>query len=90
MIKFPRVHIATSVQNRILNLRDELNSSAAAPQAATPVPPPDVPDPALAGAVIDAQVSTPPPANVPPLEAQEPAADELGGMVARGDDLISV
>lgn len=41
-IKFPKVHIATSVVNRILNIADGLPDSGS---QASPVPPvPDVPD----------------------------------------------
>lgn len=90
MIKFPSVHIATSVQNRILNVRDELEGHGAQPkQPPAPVPPPVLPDTELPGAIIDAKVNEPPPANVPPLETQEPPTDELAARIARGDNLIS-
>lgn len=90
MIKFPRVHIAKSVVNRILNARDELEGSMQPAGAGLELPPPNVPDPTLAGAVIDEKVHTPPPENVPPLETPaEPPSDELAGMLARGDDLIT-
>jgi len=91
VIKFPRVHIAESVQNRILNANAEieLGRMMAAPPP-PPVPPPDLPDTTLPSALIDAKVATPVPADVPPLEAPpEPPAGERAGMVARGDDLIS-
>ena len=91
MIKFPRVHIAESVQNRILNVNGEIELGRLQLQGPPPpVPPPNVPDPTLPGAVIDQKVMQPVPEDVPPLEAPaEPPADELAGMVARGDDLIS-
>jgi hypothetical protein len=90
MIKFPKVHIAASVLNRILNARDELNGSGPPAGGQSPQQPPVVPDPALMGAVIDQQIATPPPVELPPLEPPpEPAPDELAGIVARGDDLIS-
>lgn len=92
MIKFPRVHIAASVANRILNVRDELErgSKSSAGVAAADVPPPVVPDPTAAGEVLDARVNEPPPADVPPLETPaEPPPDELAGILARGDNLIS-
>lgn len=93
MIKFPKVHIAASVLNRILDVRDELERSSKADTGAgggpLPVPPPVVTDPAPLGAVLDVKANTPPPADVPPLETQEPAADELAGLLARGDNLIS-
>lgn len=56
MIKFPKVHIATSVVNRILNLRDEV-----AARAALASRDPQVPDPALAGDVLDAKLAQPTP-----------------------------
>lgn len=90
MIKFPRLHIATSVQNRILNVRDELEGGSRIPAAApSPVPPPVVPDPAPVGAVLDVKANTPPPDELPPLESEEPPADELAAKIARGDNLIS-
>lgn len=88
MIKFPRVHIAESVKNRILNTRDELNSSRAPAAAAPPAPPPSVPDPELEGAELDNNIAQPP-GELPPLETAEPGPDELAGAVARGDNLIS-
>lgn len=89
MIKFPRVHIAQSVVNRILNTRDELARSSQTPAVAAPTPPPAVPDPTLEGAELDNNLAQPPPADLPPLEATEPAPDALASAVARGDNLIS-
>lgn len=91
MIKFPRVHIAASVVNRILNTRDELEHSS--PSAGDgggtlEVPPPVVPDPVVAGAVLEAKVNQPPPEDVPELEPPAPENDELAGIIARGEDLI--
>lgn len=57
MIKFPKVHIAQSVVNRILNVRDEVDAHAAAKVSRDPA----VPDPAAAGAVIDAKLNAPTP-----------------------------
>lgn len=57
MIKFPKVHIAASVVNRILNVRDELGASA---PARAPVAP-NVPDPTAEGDVIDAKLNAPAP-----------------------------
>lgn len=60
MIKFPRVHIATSVTNRILDIADGIPA---------PTPPPDAtraplapgPSVAMQGAAIDAKLSQAPP-----------------------------
>lgn len=53
-IRFPRINIATSTVNRILNVADGIPS---------PVPsvvvPPALPDVALQGAQLDAQLQTP-------------------------------
>lgn len=87
MIKFPRVHVAESVVNRILNTRDELKAGRSPAPAPTPAPAPPVPDPTIPGAELDLELAQPPPANVPPLE-QDPESDELAGAVAAGDDLI--
>jgi hypothetical protein len=92
MIKFPRVHIAESVTSRILDVRDELErgSPLKAGGGALDVPPPVVPDPAPIGEAIDLKANLPPDPNVPPLEPPpEPPSDELAGIVARGDDLIT-
>lgn len=91
MIKFPRVHIAQSVVNRILNTRDELRRSAAGGEAGAPapVPPPNVPDPTLEGAELDNNLAEPPPAELPGLEPPAAEPNDLAGVVARGDDLIS-
>jgi hypothetical protein len=70
MIKFPRVHIAESVVNRILNLRDELQAPA---PAAVDSAPPAVPDPAGQGALIDAQLDMQP----PPVTADDPMAEQI-------------
>lgn len=57
MIKFPKVHIATSVVNRIMNLRDELN----APPAPKVSRAPSVPDPTLEGDALTAKLTEPTP-----------------------------
>jgi len=56
MIKFPRVHIATSVTNRILDIADGITPPTVAPNAASaPVAP--GPTVAMQGAAIDAKLS---------------------------------
>ena len=58
MIRFPKVHIAASVVNRILNVRDAID---ARPAARAPSSEPRVPDPTLEGAVIDEKLTEPTP-----------------------------
>lgn len=62
-MRFPRIHIATSVQNRILNMADSI-----APDA-SPQPAPLIPDASKTGAAIDAAVTTPPPVMAAPADA---------------------
>lgn len=83
-IRFPRMHIAESALNRILNLRDELAEETPPPAApAAPVAAPTAPDPALQGIELDAALAAP----TPPVDAPaEP--DPLVGTVARGTDLV--
>lgn len=66
MIKFPKVHIAQSVVNRILNVADDLDTERSAPTIDVPT----VPDPAMAGARLDQALSAPPPAIPPPDGAE--------------------
>jgi len=91
MIKFPKVHIAQSVVNRILETRDELRRTSAKSGggAPAPVPPPAVPDPSATGAALDVATGTPAaPASSPgdPAEgaidaalAGKPALDGITG-----------
>lgn len=87
MIKFPRIHVAESVVNRILNTRDELRAGARPAPAVVPAPAPNVPDPTLPGAELDLKLAQPPPANLPAVN-EDPESDELAGVLAAGDDLI--
>lgn len=85
MIKFPRVHIAESVANRILNLWDDLQDSQAIRDAAAAMPPaiPDVPGNAPTEGMMLSQAIQQPPAQ----ELQTP--EGIGpGVVARGEDLV--
>lgn len=74
MIKFPKLHIAQSVTNRILNVADELDDGEA--QEATSIVPPSLPDRDTAGDAIDVALATPPPeVSAPPELAMQ---DVLG------------
>lgn len=59
MIKFPKIHVATSVVNRILNVAEELESQRIRRQKASMPIAPNVPDPSLQGQQIDQALSTP-------------------------------
>ncbi len=74
MIRFPRFHIATSVVNHILNVRDQISSEAA------DQPAPDVPDTAQASARLDAALSQP----LSEMQAPEGADAALADSVASG------
>lgn len=59
-IRFPRMHIAESVANRLLNLADDMRTGGFIPPA-EPTPPPEVPGAtALEGAKLDQALGTPP------------------------------
>lgn len=53
MIPFPKIHIAQSVINRILNTMDDVGSMS------MPAIEPSVPDPTIEGAAIDEKVNAP-------------------------------
>lgn len=63
-IRFPKMHIAESVANRIMNLADDMRAGGFIPPGEqSPVP--DVPAmPALEGAKLDQALETPPPADM--------------------------
>lgn len=88
MIKFPKMHIAASVQNRILNVRDELLSErrAEAPERITP--PPSVPDaqPQSVG-IEEALAGETPGAAMPPLEPGADSAAAAGSVLEGGTAL---
>lgn len=74
-IKFPRMHIANSVVNRILNIADGIEESAPSVSVAPPV----VPDTVEAqSTVLDAALATPTPA-LPPIDQAPDAGATLGG-----------
>lgn len=68
MIKFPKVHIATSVMNRILNLHDEIETARAPASDRSPAL-----DPSGQGAVLDAALDTP----APPVTADDDTASAI-------------
>jgi hypothetical protein len=70
MIPFPKVHIAQSVINRIMNTLEETGPLS------MPVEQPAIPDPTAEGMAIEAQAATPP-APVAALPGNE-AATEAG------------
>lgn len=74
MIRFPKMHIAESVANRILNLADDMRAGGFMPPP-EPVPPPELPGaPTMEGAQLDQALATPPPADMaaPPELAVAP------------------
>ncbi len=75
-IRFPKMHIAESVANRILNLADDMRAGGFMPQPelAQPSMPDLPPSPTMEGAQLDAQLAAPPPAemSVPPELAALP------------------
>lgn len=74
-LRFPKMHIADSVVNRILNASDEIEVAVA------PAMPPSIPaDPAEQGAVIDEALQTP----VAPMPEQTPNP----GATVQGENLI--
>lgn len=77
MIKFPQLHIAESVTNRILNIADGLPDRGS--RASVPTPPPSVPETRDQGAAIDAALVQPLPAELPGIgESPDPGAT-VGG-----------
>jgi len=80
MIKFPKVHIAASVVNRILRVADGM---APAPPPATTTPPPSVPDTASQSLALDSALAT----GVPALPGIDAAPD--GGATLEGEPLLN-
>ena len=84
-MRFPQMHIATSVVNRLLNLRDEMIAEIPIPSpipSPIPIPAPNVADPLLEGIRLDAAVAAP----VKPTSVE--GADPLTARVATGGNLI--
>jgi hypothetical protein len=93
-IRFPLMHIAESVINRIWNVADEIEArepSQASGKIDRGAPPPEpmAPDPSVQGAMLDEQLATPAGA-MPPAEPQAPpepgavAGNIAGGGTALG------
>jgi hypothetical protein len=59
MIKFPKMHIAASVVNRILNVRDDMTNGRQTLDIPTGTRAPDVPDPQRLGVGIEEAIATP-------------------------------
>lgn len=70
-IRFPRMHVAQSVVNRILNVADELVAQRA-PAVPEPHPAPEPADPTIPGAELDLALREPL-APMPPIDEGNPA-----------------
>ncbi len=81
-IKFPTMHIAESVVNRILNVSDELAAASAAPPAPPVAPEPVVPDTQLQSEELNAAIAS----DVPALPGLSDSPDP--GATAGGDRLL--
>lgn len=75
-IKFPKVHIATSVVNRILNVADGL-ADVASPLASVAVP--DVPDTATQSAILDENIANAQPGALPGIDQAPDPGGTLTG-----------
>lgn len=73
-IKFPKVHIATSVVNRIMNIADGMPDGAS---QAVVAPEPRIPDTETQSAVLDEKLAAPQPGALPGLDQ----APDPGGTV---------
>jgi hypothetical protein len=71
MIPFPKMHIADSVINRILNTLEDKTTSAL---EIAPVEMPTVPNAEMLGAQIDSKVATP----APVTESMDPESADAG------------
>lgn len=85
-MKFPKMHIAASVVNRILNAKDEIEAGRMTSEPTEPTIPPSVPDPAMEGAQLDLNLAQP----TPPMAGPEIAEEDLTSTVLAGDDLASL
>jgi len=79
MIPFPKMHVAQSVLNRVMNTLEGNQALA------MPMEPPVVPDPSVMGQQIDTAAATPPaPAALPPGTEGEGNAGMLESSVMGG------
>lgn len=88
-IRFPKMHIAQSVVNQILNAHDEIERSIAPPVAAEPREAPDVADPTLEGAMLDTKLQQPVSPDMPPPTdgPNGPAVNTLEATLSGGTPL---
>jgi hypothetical protein len=75
-IKFPKVHIATSVVNRILNVADGLPDVPRAPASA---PLSSMPDTATQSAILDEKLATSQPGALPGIDQAPDPGGTLTG-----------
>lgn len=75
-IKFPKVHIATSVTNRILNMADGLPDQASSAVAA---PEPRIPEVGTQSALLDEKLAAPQPGALPGIDQAPDAGGTLTG-----------
>lgn len=73
-MRFPKMHLATSVVNRILNMADEI-----APQAPPLSAPPPIPETSVQSATLDKQLAT----GAPALPGIDQAPDPGGTISGR-------
>lgn len=66
MIRFPKMHIAQSVVNRIMNVADDLEMAQNKPAMHVPA----MPDATAQGAALDEALATPPAGVTPPEGAE--------------------
>jgi hypothetical protein len=83
MIRFPRLNIATSTVNRILNVHDEIMRGRQQPSAIkSPADDPAPADPNLEGTMLNAQLMTPPqPSDAPDNQTANAIALKAGGLL---------
>ena len=79
MIKFPKMHIATSVVNRIMNVADEIEADGIqSGQLMRVSAPPVAADPQTMGAQLDVALQQPPGPTPPIQAAPDPGASVDG------------
>lgn len=80
MIPFPKLHIAESALNRLLNALDDNKGGLG-----IPLPPPVIPDTTQLGLQLNEQLSQPPvPATVPPEDVEATNAGMLESSIMGG------